>query len=80
MAEGIAAKIVKSLAVPIPYAASQVSVSVSIGVCTSADKEMDAEILLACADTALYQAKACGRNCFRIFTPGFLPAEQEAII
>jgi diguanylate cyclase (GGDEF)-like protein len=70
MAEGIAAKIVKSLADPIPFAGLEVLVSVSVGVCTSTKGGLDGEALLKSADEALYQAKARGRNCFHVFTAG----------
>ncbi|MGD0548455.1 MAG: GGDEF domain-containing protein [Terracidiphilus sp.] len=79
MAEGIAAKIVKSLAEPVPFAARKISVSVSVGVCTSTAGELDEEALLKSADEALYQAKARGRNCFQVFTPGLHPARMDSI-
>jgi diguanylate cyclase (GGDEF)-like protein len=66
--EGIAAKIVKSLAEPILFAGREVEVSVSVGVCTSAVGGLDEEALLKSADDALYRAKAKGRNCFHIST------------
>lgn len=69
MAERIAAKIVKSLAEPVPFAGREIPVSVSVGVGTSDAGELDEEALLKCADDALYQAKANGRNCFYVFTP-----------
>jgi len=67
MAEGIAAKIVQSLAAPILFAGREVAVSVSVGVCTSDTGGLDEEALLRCADNALYRAKAAGRGCFHIF-------------
>jgi diguanylate cyclase (GGDEF)-like protein len=69
MAEGIAAKIVKSLAEPVSFAGREIPVSVSVGVCTSATGGFDEETLLTSADDALYQAKANGRNCFHVFAP-----------
>jgi diguanylate cyclase (GGDEF)-like protein len=69
MAEGIAAKIVKSLAEPVPYVGSEIPVSVSVGVGTSGVGGLAEEALLKCADDALYKAKAKGRNCFYVFTP-----------
>jgi len=67
-AEKIAANIVDSLAIPIAFAGRELSVSVSVGVCSAASTELDAEALLRCADAALYQAKASGRNRFQVFT------------
>ena len=68
MAEAIAAKIVQSLAVPIPFAGREIAVSVSVGVCTSEAGGLDAETLLKYADDALYRAKEEGRDCFYVFT------------
>ncbi len=72
--ERIAAKIVETLAVPISIGELQLPVSVSLGICTAAPGEYDADTLLRNADTALYQAKASGRNCFRHFHSDQLPA------
>jgi diguanylate cyclase (GGDEF)-like protein len=79
MVEGVAAKIVKSLAEPIPFAGREVPVSVSVGVCTSAVGGLDDESLLKCADDALYRAKAKGRNCFHVCTPDPQPGPTEPI-
>jgi diguanylate cyclase (GGDEF)-like protein len=70
MAEVIAAKLVKNLAVPVPVDQSEVPVSISVGVCASAAHELNADTLLRNADAALYQAKESGRNCYQVFTPG----------
>jgi diguanylate cyclase (GGDEF)-like protein len=68
MAEEIAAKIVKSLAEPVLFAGREIHVSVSVGICSSDAGGLDEESLLKCADAALYQAKAKGRNCFCSFS------------
>jgi diguanylate cyclase (GGDEF)-like protein len=69
-AERTAARIVESLAFPIRLADRQVPVSVSVGVCTLyGEEELDADDLIRCADTALYRAKANGRNCYVVETP-----------
>jgi diguanylate cyclase (GGDEF)-like protein len=79
MAEGIAAKIVKSLATPVLYAECEIPISVSIGVCTSVMRGLDAEALLKSADDALYQAKAKGKNCFSVFTPSLHRSQTVSI-
>jgi len=68
-AQRIAASIVESLAVPVPFCSDKVPVSVSVGLCSASAGVLDAEVLLRDADTALYEAKARGRNCYHIFTP-----------
>jgi len=72
--EKIAANIVESLAVPISFAGREMPVTVSVGVCPSGAEELDADTLLRNADSALYQAKASGRNRFQLFTPDTPPA------
>jgi diguanylate cyclase (GGDEF)-like protein len=66
-AERIASIIVGTLGVPIPIDGREVSVSVSVGVCALAAEQFDAVDLLKNADTALYNAKASGRNRFEFF-------------
>jgi diguanylate cyclase (GGDEF)-like protein len=68
MAEEIAASIVAALAVPVLFAGGQVPVSASVGVCTAFAEDLDVDFLLRNADTALYQAKARGRNCYQVFS------------
>ncbi len=50
-------------------------VTVSIGVSEVSERGMGLDTLLASADTALYQAKADGRNCVRLYEPAALLAE-----
>ena len=74
VAERTAARIVETLAVPIPLADQAVPVSVSVGVCITSGEEFDADNLMRCADTALYRAKANGRNCYAVETPELAPS------
>jgi diguanylate cyclase (GGDEF)-like protein len=69
IAERIAVSIVETLAVPIPFEGGEVPVTVSVGICSAAAGELDGEALFRGADAALYQAKASGRNCYRVFAP-----------
>ena len=68
IAERIAANIVETLAVPIPFEGGELPVTGSVGVCSAAAGDLDGEALFRCADAALYQAKASGRNRFQVFT------------
>jgi diguanylate cyclase (GGDEF)-like protein len=70
IAERTAGNMVKTLAVPISFEGHEIPVSVSIGVCATYGKELDADTLLKNADEALYCAKAGGRGCYRVSMPG----------
>jgi diguanylate cyclase (GGDEF)-like protein len=72
-AERIAATIVESLAVPIPFEGREIPVSTSVGVCAAAADKFDGDAFLRNADAALYRAKERGRNCLQVFA-----VEQDA--
>jgi diguanylate cyclase (GGDEF)-like protein len=76
-AERIAANLVKTLAVPIPFNGVDVKVSASIGVFAAPALGLDGEAFMRNADTALYDAKAKGRNCFQVFVRGKVPDEAS---
>ncbi len=67
-AESFAAIIMNALASPIHFEGNEMRVSASIGICSAQSGELDTDELLNFADTALYRAKASGRNCFQLFT------------
>jgi diguanylate cyclase (GGDEF)-like protein len=73
-AENVAAKLVAMLSAPISFGGRELAVSVSVGVCTAAPGELDPDVLLRNADTALYLAKAKGKNCFEVFLIGMAEA------
>jgi len=62
----VARKILGAISRPILYREVELNVSVSIGIALHTDRAMTAGALLAAADRALYEAKAAGRNTFRI--------------
>ena len=67
--ERIARKILSLLAQPFVLTPSQEThVSGSIGIAVYPDNGMDAEELIKNADTAMYRAKAAGRNTYEFFT------------
>lgn len=65
---------------PITLPAGQsLRVTASIGLCSTAEHTADetAEAMIACADAALYQAKADGRNCVRLHSPAATAARPR---
>src|ERR1700688_1858818 len=64
-----AGKILHAVAVPHSVDQHDLHVSASIGVSVYPDDGLDAETLIKNADTAMYQAKENGRQCYRFFKP-----------
>jgi len=69
IAERIAANIVEKMTAPVEYSGVVAQVSVSIGICAVSVDNLDSDALMQGADTALYEAKAGGRNCYRVYSP-----------
>jgi len=69
-AEGVAQRLLDELArIALPHAASPTApcVTMSLGIAGMVPNDaLGAEILVASADALLYQAKAGGRNCYRV--------------
>ena len=61
--------LLSSIASPVDVDGHQVTIGTSIGVACYPDHGEHAEDLLSAADLALYQAKADGRLCFRLYEP-----------
>ena len=76
-AERVAEKLRASLLQPIELEGYSARVSCSIGIVTFLDHERAIDDLLKFADTAMYQAKAAGRNTIRFYDP-LLQAELES--
>ncbi|SIT19672.1 diguanylate cyclase domain-containing protein [Insolitispirillum peregrinum] len=68
-ASDLAARLVATIAAPIPCGGTQAHIGLSIGIACFPDHGRSAEALLVAADQALYRAKAAGRNGFCFFTP-----------
>lgn len=65
-AEFIASKIVALMREPVFVEGVRVEISASVGVGTSLRESPDAETLLQRADSAMYEAKRCGRNRYQL--------------
>ena len=68
-AEAFANRIAAAMAAPVHFKDQEIYVTVSVGVALAPDDGNNSDRLLKCADLALYQSKADGRNCVRFFLP-----------
>jgi len=65
----VAEKIIAALAPPVEIDGHQLRATPSIGIAVFPDDGTEAYALMKSADTAMYHAKARGRNTFEFFTP-----------
>ncbi|RJG17884.1 EAL domain-containing protein [Massilia cavernae] len=68
-AEAVAAKVVAAMETPFQLAGFSCTVSISIGIALICGAFHTVESALSEADSAMYQAKASGRNTYRFFDP-----------
>ncbi|RYE89212.1 MAG: EAL domain-containing protein, partial [Oxalobacteraceae bacterium] len=66
-AEGIAAGLLALLRAPVPVGSQDVIIGASIGISLYPRDAVTREVLFQTADTAMYRAKAAGRNRYRFF-------------
>ena len=64
----IAERIVENVSQPLMLERQEVHISTSIGIAIYPDDGMQADVILKHADSAMYHAKAQGRNNFQFFT------------
>jgi diguanylate cyclase (GGDEF)-like protein len=69
VAAELAAAVIQSLSRPFQLDGQEVYVSSSIGIALFPEDARGADLLLRCADMALFEAKAQGRACFQFHTP-----------
>jgi diguanylate cyclase (GGDEF)-like protein/PAS domain S-box-containing protein len=76
----VAAKIIEHMAPPFELDGHRLSTSVSIGIAIHPGDGRDAHDLMKNADTAMYHAKASGRNTYRFFTEAMNSAAMERLM
>jgi diguanylate cyclase (GGDEF)-like protein/PAS domain S-box-containing protein len=75
----VAASIVERVSAPIMAGNHELHVTPSVGVSTFPTDGQDVHTLLRHADMAMYQAKASGRRCFRVFSNAMERAAAEKL-
>ncbi len=77
--EALAQRLQTAIRAPLSLEAVPLEVSASMGVALFPNDGLDMESLLKHADIALYQAKAAGRRCHRLFSPDMLVRVSESL-
>lgn len=75
----IAARIISNLVRPVPVQEHQLSITCSIGISIYPDDGDGIEDLIKHADTAMYHAKASGRNNFQFYTESINRSLQKRV-
>ena len=78
-AGAFANRLISALRPPINFNEHELTATISIGSALAPEDGADPERLLKCADLALYEAKASGRDCVRFFLPEMDGALQARI-
>jgi len=78
-AEELGVRLASALRSPINFKGNELVATTSIGIAVAPGDGSTSELLLKRADLALYQAKADGRNCVRLFCPEMDAAQQTRI-
>lgn len=78
-AEHVAQRLLQALEEPFDTGDQLARVRVSIGIAFSGTEPTTAELLINCADTAMYAAKARGKGCVERFVPQMRAAELDRL-
>ncbi len=73
----VAQRIVESMQEQVIISGHSLSVTVSIGIAIYPTDDTDVTVLLTKADTAMYEAKSCGRNGYFNYAPNLLMYNSE---
>ena len=63
-ASAVAGKVLDAISQPFTAAGTRLHLSASIGIAVAPPQPLDATLLTRMADTAMYRAKAAGKNCY----------------
>ena len=77
--EQVARRALAAIEKPLVLAGRAYFLSASIGVALAPDDAQDAEALIRCADSAMYQVKSEGRNDVRFFAGGLSDERAEQL-
>ncbi len=75
----VAGKIISTLAAPIEAEGHELHTTPSIGISIFPDDGPDSDVILKNADTAMYHAKAAGRNNYQFFSAEMNQASSERL-
>jgi diguanylate cyclase (GGDEF)-like protein/PAS domain S-box-containing protein len=76
----LAEKVIKVLEQPFELEGQEISTTASIGITVHPTDGVDVDVLIKNADLAMYQAKAEGRNAWRVFASDMHTSAREAIV
>ncbi len=76
----VANKIITAMQTPIPIASNELHITTSIGISIYPEHAQDKSNLLKFADTAMYKAKAKGRNTYQLFSAGMSAHAYKRVI
>ncbi len=76
----LAQKVIKELEEPFVLDGQEINSTASIGITVHPTDGVDVDVLLKNADLAMYQAKAEGRNAWRVFANDMHTIAREAIV
>ncbi len=75
----LAMRLQAAIQAPLKLDDAPLEISASLGIALYPNDGLDMEALLKHADIALYQAKAAGRRCHRLFSPDMLVRVSESV-
>jgi len=75
----VAQSIIEIMARPFPLGEHNAYVSASIGISSYPQNADNAEVLIGCADQAMYAAKGMGGNCFSFFNHSMLEQSRQRL-